>query len=277
MSVNKKKVRKGTCVEDDTGSFEMFEKITKASSLDDVNVSKQEKSGEMTSLFVSNEKSGTKLKSLSGERLKETRTELVLASSVKISDINSPLLIAQNEILRRLNCHRNELRQIRRKRDELLVQEEKVHKNFIVEQQKYKDLMGVSPTNVSRVSTNDASVGVENKIIPNQELSVQDNEAKLNMGDVMGVEAEVGNLSMNTNALIGNLNCSGCVPLNLSMCDRSMASLKASFSFMQTPTREEKSSVQDKSLTVECTPAVLRKLKNRVNESMLELYAATSE
>ena len=46
---------------------------------------------------------------------------------------------------------------------------------------------------------------------------------------------------------------------------------------MQTPIREVNSSVQDKSITVECTPAVLRKLKNRVNESVLELYTDLSE
>ena len=137
--------------------------------------------------------------------------------------------------------------------------------------------MGVSPTIVSCVSLNDASVGVENKIIPDLELSGEDNGANLNTGEAMEVDAKVDHSSMNTNALIGNLNCSGFAPLNRSMCDRSIASLKSSFSFMQTPIREVKSSVLDKSITVECTPVVLRKLKNRVEESMLELYADCSE
>merc|ERR1719481_2244031 len=201
-----------------------------------------------------------------------------MASSCKMSNINSPILIAPvtitegaNEILRSLDYHHNELRQIRKKRDELLVQEEKVYKNFILEQQKYKDLMCVSPSIVSCVSLNDASDGDENKINPNQELSDKDNEDKFNTGEVMEVDAEVVNSSMNTNALIGS--GSGFVPLNLSMCDRSMASLKASFPFMRTPIHEVKSSLQDKSLIVEYTPAVLRKLKNRVKESVFELYA----
>ena len=133
--------------------------------------------------------------------------------------------------------------------------------------------MGDSPTIVSCVSSNDSSSGVENKIIPELELSVKDNGANLNTGEAMEVDAKVDHSSMNTNALIGNLNCSGFTPLNRSMCNRSMASLKTSFSFMQTPIREVKSSVQDKSINVECTPSVLRKLKNRVNESVLELYA----
>ena len=274
--------RKGTCNEDDTGSFELFEKIANASCLDDENVRKQEKSVKMTSLFLSNEKLGTELKSLSGDRHEETRTEMVLSSSCKMSNINLPLLIAPvnitegaNEILRSLDYHQNELRQIRRKRDELLVQEEKVNKNFILEQQKFKDLMGVSPSIVSCVSLNDASDGDENKINPNQELSDKDNEDKLNTGEVMEVDAEVVNSSMNTNALIGS--GSGFVPLNLSMCDRSMASLKASFPFMRTPIHEVKSSLQDKCLTVEYTPAVLRKLKDRVNESVLKLYTDFSK
>merc|ERR1712142_194322 len=61
---------KGTCDEDDTGSFEMLEKIANTSCLDDVNVGKQEKSEEMTSLILSKDKSGAEIKSLSGERHK---------------------------------------------------------------------------------------------------------------------------------------------------------------------------------------------------------------
>merc|ERR1712098_589815 len=81
---------------------------------------------------------------------------------------------------------------------------------------------------MSRVSLDDESDGVEIKLNPNQ-----DNEAKLNTGEDMEMDEEVVNPSMKMNALIGNLNSSGFVPLNLSMCDRSMASLKATFSFMQ--------------------------------------------
>ena len=83
--------RKGACDEDDTGSFEMFEKIASNSCLDDVKVNKQEKRKEMSSLFLSNEKTGTELNSLIGESLKETLTEVVLASSGITSDIKSPL------------------------------------------------------------------------------------------------------------------------------------------------------------------------------------------
>lgn len=239
-----------------------------------------------------------------------------MAEVVSFSD-----LVATDQVeglLKSMNEYQEQLNKFREEQDELLKQEEELVKKIKQRKQQFRELWGVSPLRINSKRTvlpanlfkqaeqkkaedlitpgNKTDVGTDtHNMTPNIKINVMPPDTarrvRFNSGknEIKTLTPHCTSEFPPEGSPLGSLNNSGVFDTSRSnSSNQSFASLKSSFSFLQTPLPPKKRLMQNmmeadhlklpkpKQL-VEPTPVALRKLSDRVKAEFAALYADSSD
>jgi len=196
------------------------------------------------------------------------------------------------EILEKLDYYVSELDRFREEREILAKQEEEVLNKIKKRKQEFKALWGVSPLKINSKRTKfPIRRSKEHETLPSKSFCQLESSKKVrfnsglneskNLTPVPSVDSQKNYDKKDDHELSGVESLEQSVSSN-----QHLASLKSSFSFLQTPLPLKKRIVQDfvdessgflRSDQVEPTPVALRKLSDRVKAEFAALYADSSE
>ena len=227
-----------------------------------------------------------------------------LAEVVSISD-----LVATDKVeglLDSLNEYEEQLRRYRVEQEELLKQELELNNKISRMKQEFKDLWGVSPLriNTKRTILPSKPIIIQTDVEQLEKKENDDNYVERDTDDIESPRCvrfnsgknETRNLTPVSSSELpiegsssSSLDISGVYNMSRSNSfNQSFASLKSSFSFLQTPLHPKKRSPQEMSdendfvvpnpkQLVEPTPIALRKLGDRVKAEFDALYADSDD